>query len=66
MDYLVRYNSSYGSNHVILFYNWQAEDKSRMLIMEAAIQPDTDDKTMILIRDTDFFLNDGYIMRTPW
>ena len=71
MDYLVRYNyvNSAGKptgNHVVLFYNWQAEDKSRMLIMEVAIRESTEDRTLIMIKDTDFFMNNGYRMRTPW
>ncbi|MBP3610400.1 MAG: hypothetical protein J6J42_08710 [Lachnospiraceae bacterium] len=73
MDYLVRYdytdaNGRKKSNHIILFYNWQTSDKSRMLIIEVCADEDDDyaDKTLIKVTDTDFWLNNGYVMKTLW
>ena len=66
MDYLIRYNYPNKGNHVVLFYNWQNTDKSRMLIIEVAIRSSTDDITVIMVRDSDYFLNNGYVMKTPW
>lgn len=67
MDYLVRrdyyINGKLQGNHVILFYNWQATDKSRMLIIETSLSTE---KTIIRIEDTDEFLQKGYEMKTPW
>lgn len=37
-----------------------------MLIIEASNPEDYDDKTLIRVVDTDDYLNNGYIMRTPW
>ncbi len=66
MDFLIRYKYTGKSNHVLLFYNWNTKDKSRMLIIEASNPEDYDDKTLIRVVDTDDYLNNGYIMRTPW
>lgn len=66
MDFIVRYNYSNKANHVLLFYNWQANDKSKMLIIEANNPNDYDDKTLIRIVNTDDYLNNGYVMRSPW
>lgn len=64
MDYLVRYpKTANGGRHVILFYNWQAADKSRMLIMETSL---TTEKTVIRIAETDKYIGKDFEMKTPW
>lgn len=68
MDYLVRRNyydesGERKSNHVILFYNWQSSDKSRMLIIETALSTE---KTVVRVVDTDDYVECGFEMKTPW
>lgn len=68
MDYLVLRNHPIMGSHVILFYNWQNADKSKMLIIEvlANANDDYDDKTTIKVVNYDDYINLGYVMKTPW
>ena len=66
MDFLVRYSSSYGTNHVVLFYNWIDKSSGRFTICEANNPTDADDVTRVAAVKVEDYMNKGYKMRTPW